>query len=226
MRTGVSLQINKFGKTPARRAIVRCLALVIAFVAVSAAMAHASTLVVLSDSSWLAKNSLPGAGWNTTTGFNTAADGGWVSASVNGTDCSGLQDCIWYDGTFSTTEQAYFRKTFVLDGPAVSGSLIGGIDDDGIIWINGVEVYNVFNGLAQQFGPIDLTSYLVAGENLIAVFADDNLFYGNQHTLHAQITADTASTIPNTPVPEPASLLLFGSGLTSLIARRYRRRSS
>jgi len=226
MRTRVSLQINKFGKTLARRATVRCLALVIAFVAASAAMAHASTLVVLSDSSWLAKSSLPGAGWNTTTGFNTTADGGWVSATVGMADCNGLQDCIWYDGMFSSTEQTYFRKTFVLDGAPVSGSLVGGIDDDGTIWINGTVVHNDFNFEATGFGPIDITPYLVAGENLIAVFADNETFWGPQHTFHAQITADTASTIPNTPVPEPASLLLFGSGLTGLIARRYRRRSS
>jgi hypothetical protein len=226
MRTGLPPSITKFRKAAKIGAIVRCLALIIAFVAVSAAMARASTLVVLSDSSWLAKNSTPGAGWNTNTSFNTAADGGWVSATVSIPDCNGMQDCIWYDGMFSTTEQAYFRKTFFLDGPAVFGSLSGGIDDDGIIWVNGVEVYNVFDGLAQQFGPIDITSYLVAGENLIAVFADDNLNFGNQHTFHAQLNAETALADPNAVVPEPASILLFGSGLTGLIARRYRRRSS
>src|SRR4030095_16479235 len=101
----------------------KCLALAIGFMAGSAATAHASTIMFTTDGSWLAKNALPGAGWNNNAGVNTTPDGGWVPASVNGPDCNGLQDCIWYDGQFSATEKAYFRQTFVLDGPAVSGSL-------------------------------------------------------------------------------------------------------
>ena len=36
----------------------------------------------------------------------------------------------------------------------------------------------------------------------------------------------TAVADPVTPVPEPASLLLFGSGLAAMAAKRYRRRNS
>jgi len=210
-----------FGKAASVRTAAKCLGLAIVFVAAHASIAQATPIVVTTDSSWLAKNAVPAAGWNTSASFDTTADGGWVAASVNGPDCNGLQDCIWYDGQFSTTEQAYFRKTFVLDGPAISGSLIGGADDDARIWVNGTVVYDVFDGFASQFGPIDITPYLVSGQNLIAVFADDNLVFGNNHTFHAQITAETAAAA----VPEPASMLLLGSGLSTLVARRLRRRS-
>lgn len=204
---------------------IKCLALAIAFLAGSAAMAQASTIVFTSDGSWLAKNAAPGAGWNTSAGFNTAADGGWQSATVSIPDCSGSMDCIWYDGINSLNTEAYLRQTFVLDGPAVSGSLTGGANDDSQIWINGFLVWNDTNGVSTGFGPLDITPYLVAGNNLIAVHASDNyLVFGYEHAFAAQVTAETASTVP-TAVPEPASLLLFGSGIT-LIARRFHRRSS
>jgi hypothetical protein len=221
MSLRVACLISRFRIAASVRTAAKCLALASMFVAAHASVAQAAPILVLSDGSWLAKNVVPGAGWNTSASFDTTADGGWVAASVNTPDCSGLQDCIWYDGQFSSTEQAYFRKTFVLDGPAASATLIGGVDDDATIWINGAVVYSVFDGLASNFGPIDVTPYLVSGQNLIAVFADDNLFFGNNHTFLAQITGETAAAA----VPEPASMLLLGSGLSTLIARRLRRRS-
>lgn len=203
---------------------VSCLALAITCVLGSAATAHASTIVVLTDATWLSKNSAPGAGWNTNPGFNTTTDGGWRPASDNGPDCNGLQDCIWYDGATSQTTTAYFRQTFTLDGPAISGSFQGGADDDAMIWLNGNLIYNVQDGIATQFTVLNLAPYLVPGVNLLAVMATDNyLVYGYQHTFHGQLNAETAATTPS-PVPEPASLILFGSGLTGLFAR-YRRRT-
>ena len=197
---------------------LKCLVLAIAFLAGPATLAHATSITFSTDASWLVRNAAPGAGWNTNASFDTTADGGWIPASVNIPDCSGQQDCIWYDGQFSATEQAYFRRTFVLDGPAVSASLIGGVDDDATIWINGNVVYNQFDGVASGFGPIDIAPHLVPGANLIAIFADDNLYWGNNHTFLAEVTAETAA------VPEPASLLLLGGGVAGALANARRRK--
>jgi hypothetical protein len=214
---------NRFGFSAhwsALRQFATCTALTLSLFAGDVSTASADVITVLSDGSWLAKNVAPGIGWNTDVAFDTAADGGWVGASVNSVDCNGVQDCIWYDGQYSSTEKAWLRKTFTVSGPIASGTLIGGVDDDATIWINGTKVYDEFNGLAMGFGPIDITPYLVAGSNLIAVFADDNLFYGDNHTFHAQLTAVTRG------VPEPSVLLLVGSGVATIIARRNRRRAT
>src|SRR4051812_45941827 len=106
MQLGISRRIRRCAVVSARTTLT-CVALTIAFVAGHASIAHAATITISTDGSWLAKNTVPGAGWNTSASFDTTADGGWIGASVNIADCNGDQDCIWYDGQFSTTEQAY-----------------------------------------------------------------------------------------------------------------------
>ena len=207
---------------------VSCLLFGCALVAATAPLASASTVSITTDGTWLAKSGgsgstplVPGAGWNTNPLFDTGTDGGWKTAEVSIVDCNGIQDCIWYDGMFSTTRWAFFRHTFDVSGPVSSAVLYGGVDDDADIWINGNLVIADHNGFATGYGPVDIAAYLVNGLNLIAVAAEDNVpVFGNQHTFHGEIDIDIDR------VPEPTSLSLIALGLSGfglLVSRRRQR---
>jgi hypothetical protein len=217
--SGVRLTQSKF------KSLVQSFFLALTLIAASASIANAASITIQTDGTWLTKNTAPGAGWNTNALFDTTADSGWILATVSAVLDCGTQDCIWYDEYNSATQVSYFRKTFNISDPVASASLFGGIDDDADIWVNGTQVVNDHNGQATGYGPIDIASYLVQGENLIAVWGWDNIpVYGQQHTLHAQIDIETRTT---RDAPEPsAMMLLLGSGLLALTAKVRRQRRS
>ena len=186
------------------------LILLIGLIVATASFSEAAPVIIDTDATWLAKNSVPGVGWNTDFAFDTTADGVWRAAQNNATPPCGINGCmIWWDGQFSATEQVWLRKTFVLDGPIVSAFIQGGVDDDATIWVNGTIVYNVFDGLAGPFGPIDIAPYLVPGNNLIAVFGDDNFAFGQNHQFTARVTIETAAASASVPAMSlPVSVLM------------------
>ena len=98
--------------------------------------------------------------------------------------------------------------------------LDGGVDDDADIYLNGILVYSVHDGLAGNFGasPLNVAAFLVQGVNLIAVSAEDNFAFGTNHLFVAQLQIETRSA-----VPEPSSLMLFAPGLAALAFLRRRR---
>jgi len=109
-----------------------------------------------------------------------------------------------------------------LDGAFV---LTGGITPDQVLinFLGGGSVQGAANG-ATLFGTFLIPNAAVTLNSLII---DGHLFGGAPDT-NFQFVSNafiTQSTIPPTAVPEPASLLLLGSGL-GLVAQRLRRRKA
>lgn len=172
------------------------------------ALKPAHALTINTDTSWLATNALPAPTWESDPLFDTT---GWVNAVDLGIPgCPGGATCVWYDGQFSSTQFAWLRKTFTISDPISTAFLIGGVDDDADVYVNGTLVYSDHNGSAQNFGPLDVAAFLTQGVNVIAVAAADNF------PQHGQNHAFAASLEIQTQVPEPASLLLLALGLAGL----------
>jgi hypothetical protein len=175
---------------------VKVMRLVLALAVGAAATATAAAQTVVTNSSWLATNAAPAATWNTDPSFDTT---GWINAFVITPVCANGADCIWYDGQFSATQLAWLRKTFTISSPVSTAVLVGGIDDDCDIYVNGTLVLSDHNGTAGTFGPIDVAPYLVQGVNLIAVALVDNPVFGQNHGFEAALTI--GPVVPSAAVP-------------------------
>jgi hypothetical protein len=129
----------------------------------------------------------------------------------------------WQTGTITGGSQfwgpdadtpVYMRKLFDAGNDPANASIILRDDDDALVYINGVLVIDDANGTSSAFGPMDVTSYLHAGENLIAVKAHDS-GGGAQH-IGLSVYAD---------VPEPTvTVPLLGLAAFSALRRRRTRR--
>ena len=198
---------------------VMLLGFALAVGAVSRDTAVAQTIVT--DSTWLATNAAPAATWNTDPSFDTT---GWINAFVITPACANGADCIWYDGQFSATQLAWLRKTFTIANPVSTAVLVGGIDDDCDIYVNGTLVLGDHNGLAGTFGPIDVAPYVVQGVNLIAVAVQDNPVFGQNHAFEAALTVTGAGPSAEVPTLSPWMLAVLAVALASigilLIVRR------
>ena len=180
--------------------------------------AQAQQPLLITDASWLVSASAPAAAdWNSAVGFN---DSSWSAATVlfNVAPFGGgyVADAIWSSGQFSQGTEAWGRRVLNIAQVPMSAMLNGGFDDDGDVYVNGHLVASNHDGMAGNFAPVDISSYLMAGDNLFAFSATDNAaVFGFNHQVWLQIDAQTQS------VPEPSSiaLVLLALGLCFLPRR-------
>lgn len=167
-------------------------------------------------------------GWNTSITFDDSDAAGWHAPVVRDVTRYGSNatNAIWADGPQNGAgpTPGYIRKTFTLDTDIASahfggGSFpdaINGIDDDAQIYLNGVLVFDDQNGLSGVIPFTDVTAYLHAGENLLAVKAHDTFGADEHFALALEIQ----------PVPEPNTALLVALGLAALSSLSTRRKAS
>lgn len=204
-----------------RKAAARAKGMLLAFALALGAASTASAVPVTidTDTSWLVTNASPASTWNTDPSFDTT---GWINATVQLRPECTVAPCIWYDGQFSSTQFVWLRRVFTLSDPVSAAFLVGGVDDDADIYLNGALVFSDHDGFATAFGPLDIAALLVPGINLIAVAASDNFpVFGQNHAFAASLQIQTRT--PNR-IPEPPSLVLLGVGLAALAFLQRRQR--
>jgi Ca2+-binding RTX toxin-like protein len=109
-------------------------------------------------------------GWNSDLNFDDSAATGWSNAILN----DGFPGNIWVNGNGEGgSTPAYFRLEFDIPA-ALAATLEGGVDDDAQVYINGSLVFDDHDGGAADFAALDVTAFLHAGRNLIAVKAHDS----------------------------------------------------
>jgi len=160
--------------------------------------------------------------WSANVGYNTFAwdaatwstgQAAFGNANTNNGVTLEPYNTYWGAGT-----DLALQKSIIIDGNLLAPHLKVAVDNGFILFVNGTEVAR---GNAEGFTSyweyeLDIaSSSFHAGTNMISVFAED---HGSKTYFDMQLTADVQ------PVPEPATMLLFGTGLAGLVGAGLKRR--
>ena len=144
-------------------------------------------------------------GWNNSVAYNTSA---WTPYAP----FSGGSGWVPPNGSINPF---YLRDDFFI-GSAPSGTFSITVDDDSQVYLNGALVLNDQDGNFNGTFNVNLTPFLVTGENLLAVKV-----FNAQGGFFAAVAGSVNSTAA--AVPEPASIAALGLGLTAIAGLRRRR---
>jgi hypothetical protein len=157
--------------------------------------------------------------WSTDFGYNTFDwdNANWKTgkAAFGNENTYGNVTLKPYKTYWEAGTDLALQKTITIDGNLLGTmNLKVAVDNGFILFVNGEKVAKENAEYFTKYWEYDIniaSSYFHPGENTISVFAED---HGGLTYFDMQLA----------PVPEPATMLLFGTGLASLVGAGLKRR--